>query len=62
MGIVIEKYTKEHIKAVVDFEKELRLQEPNTYYWDIDEQYINNVKNSFKDSRFTDTAISLLAY
>ena len=62
MSIKIEKYTKEHIEAVVNFEKELRLQEPNTYYWDIDEQYINSIKSSFEDSRFTDTAISLLAY
>lgn len=36
MSIKIEKYTKEFIEDVVDFEKELRLQEPNTYYWDID--------------------------
>ena len=62
MSIKIEKYTKEHIEAVVSFEKELRRQEPNTYYWDIDEQYISNIKSSFEDSRFTDTAISLLAY
>lgn len=62
MSIKIKKYTKEHMEAVVNFEKELRRQEPNTYYWDIDEQYISKVKSSFEDSRFTDTAISLLAY
>lgn len=58
----IEKYTKEHIEAVLDFERELRRQEPDTYYWEIDETYINNVKNSFSDERFTNSAVSLLAY
>lgn len=58
----IEKYTKEHMEAVLDFERELRRQEPDTYYWEIDEEYINNVKNSFSDERFTNSAVSLLAY
>ena len=58
----IEKYTKEHIEAVLEFERELRRQEPDTYYWEIDETYINNVKNSFSDERFTNSAVSLLAY
>ena len=58
----IEKYTKEHIEVVLDFERELRRQEQDTYYWEIDEAYINNVKNSFSDERFTNSAVSLLAY
>ena len=58
----IEKYTKEHMEAVLDFERELRRQEPDTYYWEIDEEYINNAKNSFSDERFTNSAVSLLAY
>ena len=58
----IEKYTKEHIDAVLDFERELRRQEPDTYYWEIDEAYISNVKNSFSDERFINSAVSLLAY
>ena len=62
MSIRIENFTKEHIDSVIAFEKELRQQEPNTYFWEIDEQYIRNMQNSFEDSRFTDSAISLLAY
>ena len=29
--------------------------------WELDEQYIRNMKNSFENSRFADSAISLLA-
>lgn len=62
MSIKIEKYTKERIDDVIDFEKELRVQEPNTYFWNIDDNYIENVKRSFDDGRFNESAISLLAY
>lgn len=62
MSIKIEKYTKERIDDVIDFERELRVQEPNTYFWNIDDNYIENVKRSFDDGRFNESAISLLAY
>lgn len=62
MSIEIKRYGKEHINDVVDFEKELRIQEPNTYYWEIDDNYITNITRSFDDNKFADSAISLLAY
>ena len=45
---------------MLDFEKRLR-DEEDVWGWEIDEQYINSVKNSFHDGRF-DHSISLLAY
>ena len=58
--IEIKDLAKEDIDKVVTFEKELRRQEPDTYFWDIDDTYIKNVSNSFDDPRFMD-AISFLA-
>lgn len=62
MKIKIESFTEDRIKDVLAYERELREQEKDTYFWEIDEQYINNLKNSFKDSRFAENAITLLAY
>jgi len=62
MSIEIKRFTKELIMDVVVFEKELRYQEPDTYYWAIDDAYIHNIKKSFEDERFAESAISLLAY
>ena len=62
MALTIEPFTEDRIEDVIAYERELREQEKDTYFWDIDEQYITNVKNSFKDSRFADNAITLLAY
>ena len=56
----IKQFDKEDVQKVIDFEKELRVQEPNTYYWDPDEAYKNQLENSFEDERFN-TAISFLA-
>ena len=62
MIFTIEPFTEDRIEDVLVYERELREQEKDTYFWDIDEQYVANVKSSFKDSRFTDNAITLLAY
>lgn len=56
----IERYTKERIKDVIEFEKRLR-EEENFWGWEIDEKYVDDVKRSFEDDRFKNS-LSLLAY
>ena len=56
----IKEFGKEDIDRVIEFEKELRLQEPDTYYWDPDESYKKQLEQSFADPRFN-TAISFIA-
>ena len=51
---------KEDVARVIAFEKELRSQEPDTYYWEPDETYQRQLEKSFADERFN-TAISFLA-
>lgn len=51
---------KEDVARVIAFEKELRSQEPDTYYWEPDETYQRQLEQSFADERFN-TAISFLA-
>ena len=58
--IEIKKFQREDIDRVIEFEKELRLQEPDTYYWDPDGPYKKQLEQSFADPRFN-TAISLIA-
>ena len=60
MSIRIERYTKERIPDVLDFEKRLR-EEEDFWGWEIDEAYIRSVTKSFEDSAFAG-AVSLLAY
>lgn len=60
MDIVIERYTKDRIGDVVDFERALR-EEEDFWGWEIDDAYIQLVQKSFLDDRFKDS-ISLLAY
>ncbi len=60
MEINIRPYTKERIDDVVSFEKELRKQEDD-WGWQIDEEYLKSVRESFEDASFADS-ISLLAY
>lgn len=56
----IKLYTKDRIPDVLQFERDLRLEE-NFYYWKIDEKYIANVTASFENPAFA-TSLSLLAY
>lgn len=51
---------KEHVPLVLDFEKELRRQEPDTYFWEPDEEYVNALESSFLDDRFNNS-VSLIA-
>lgn len=60
MSIVIKAFVSARIDDVIQFEKSLREQESD-WGWEIDENYIQAVKNSFEDERFKHS-ISLLAY
>ena len=60
MEIDIRPYTKDRIDDVIRFEKELRKQEDD-WGWQIDEEYLKSVRESFEDASFADS-ISLLAY
>ncbi len=56
----IQTYTKDRIPDVLDFERRLR-EEENFWGWEIDQDYISAVENSFEDKCFNDS-VSLLAY
>lgn len=58
--MIIKRFEKEDIEKVISFELELRHQEPDTYYWDPDEKYVKQLKQSFDDPRFN-TALSFIA-
>lgn len=60
MEIIIEKYTKERIDDVIQFELDLRKAE-SFWGWEINDEYIQSVKNSFENEAFNHS-ISLLAY
>ena len=60
MNLKIERYTKDKIPDVVDFEKRLR-EEEDFWGWEIDDDYLQSVEKSFEDGAFADS-ISLLAY
>ncbi len=57
----IIRFGRENIPDVIMFERELRKQEPDIFMWDIDEEYIKKVEESFSDKVFEDSAVSLLA-
>lgn len=59
--IIVKMFEKEDIQKVIEFEYELRKQEPDTYYWEPDENYVKQLEESFSDERFN-TAVSLVAY
>lgn len=56
----IKRYTKDRIPDVLQFERDLRLEE-NFWGWEIDEKYIADVTASFDSPAFADS-LSLLAY
>lgn len=60
MSFVIMQYTEKEIPDVLDFERRLR-EEEDVWGWEIDDNYIRDVKASFRDGRF-ENALSLLAY
>ena len=56
----IKRFEKEDVPSVMEFERELRRQEPDTYYWVPDEAYEKQLEHSFDDPRFN-TAVSYIA-
>ena len=56
----IKTFEKADIDRVIAFERTLREQEPDTYYWEPDETYRKQLEQSFADLRFN-TAISFIA-
>ncbi len=56
----IKTFEIEDIDRVIAFERELRKQEPDTYFWEPDDTYRKQLLQSFSDPRFN-TAISLIA-
>lgn len=57
---IIKRLEKEDVQKVIDFELELRKQEPDTYYWEPDETYARQLEMSFDDPRFN-TSMSFIA-
>lgn len=57
----IKEFTRENIQDVIDFEKQLRAEEPDTYFWEPNEEYEKQLLDSFSDPRFQ-CSLSLLAY
>ncbi|MCM1183588.1 MAG: GNAT family N-acetyltransferase [Roseburia sp.] len=60
MTIEIKEFTEDKIEDAVRYERALRAEE-DFYGWEIDDAYIQAVRNTFADSRFAN-ALSLLAY
>ena len=58
--ITVERYTKDLIPDMLEFERDLRKEE-DSWGWEIDEKYISDVARSFDDPRFTG-CISFIAY
>lgn len=59
--VSVEQFTQDKIDDVMEFEQELRRQEPDTFFMDAGEEYRKLLEKSFHDGRFTN-ALSLLAY
>lgn len=51
---------KSDVEKIIAFERELRRQEPDTYFREPDEAYAKKPEESFEDPRFN-TAISFIA-
>ena len=56
----VKTFEKDDLDRVIAFERELRKQEPDTYYWDPDAEYKEHLEQSFEDERFN-TALSFIA-
>ena len=59
--VAVVPFTRERISDVLAFERELRRQEPDTFFMDAGESYRDLLERSFEDSRFTN-AVSMLAW
>ena len=45
----VKEFEKDDIDKVIAFERELRKQEPDTYYWEPDATYKKQLEQSFED-------------
>ena len=52
-------FTEDKISDVIQFEQELRRQEPDTYFWQTDASYRQHVEKSFTDELHRKAAVSL---
>lgn len=59
--LTVEHFTEDHIGAVLEFERELREQESDTFFMDVGEGYRELLEKSFHDNRFAN-ALTLLAW
>lgn len=57
---MIKPLEKTDVPLVIGFELELRRQEPDTYFWEPDESYRQQLEKSFDDERFNN-AMSFIA-
>ncbi len=57
----IKALEKKDIPKLIEFEKQLRMEEPDTYFWEPDEQYVRNLEESFEDPRYL-CSVSFLAF
>jgi len=58
--MLIKQYIKERIPDVLQFERDLRVEE-DRWHWPVDEKYIADVTTSFDEPSFANS-LSLLAY
>ncbi len=56
----IRELELQDVSRVIAFERELREEEPDTYFWQPDRKYEDALRGSFSDPRFN-TAVSFLA-
>ncbi|MBQ9545209.1 MAG: GNAT family N-acetyltransferase [Clostridia bacterium] len=56
----IVPFEEKHVGLVLDFERELRIEEPDTYFWEPNVDYEKALRKSFSDLRFIN-AMSFIA-
>lgn len=59
--LTVKPFTEDQIGNLLEFERELREQEPGTFFMDAGEGYRELLEKSFHDGRF-ENALSLLAW
>lgn len=50
--VCVVPFTVEYVDKIIEYEKQLRIEEPDTYFWEPDETYRKNLIFSFSDPRF----------
>ena len=58
--IKIVEFTCEYVDKVIEYEKKLRQEEPDSYFWEPNDEYREKLISSFSDERFGN-AVSFLA-